>query len=393
MRRIILITVAVISAMACHSCIHKEVKLEDKSILTSVEIVIEDETQEWTINTSRRIKVVYKPTDAVITDIRFEYDSSLLTFEETREQYVYDVTAKSQGTASIMAVVNGVRSKMLSFLIIDNRPVKEQPRLELYKISDGYYREICTTEFYCNYGDELHLTACSMIEGSKYSFYSADENVLMVKWKDEANWIVAANTPGQTDILITMTEPDGTQWTYTYEVIVYGHIRLESKCNPLDRTAGFLVGEHPLGRLTGDFYITLALTGWTDQDPKTTHVVKIEPYSQIIPLETEADYCYIIDINDAVQDIYNKGYMLAPNGDKHWWVPKVMDMHFVISLDNPYIIIDKLIDDSDRMYPDFINFFTNATFEQTGVAKFIESPSTDNSLSSWISQDIYINLN
>ena len=72
MRRLFYVSVAVISAMVCHSCIQKEVKLEDKSILKSVELVIDDETQDWEINTTRRIKVVYKPTDAVITDIRFE---------------------------------------------------------------------------------------------------------------------------------------------------------------------------------------------------------------------------------------------------------------------------------------------------------------------------------
>ena len=77
MRRIILITVAVISAMACHSCIHKEVKLEDKSILTAVELAIDNEAKEWEINTLRRIAVRFKPDDAIITDFSFEYPDDM----------------------------------------------------------------------------------------------------------------------------------------------------------------------------------------------------------------------------------------------------------------------------------------------------------------------------
>ena len=111
MRRIFIIAVAVFSAMVCHSCIHKEVKLEDKSILTAVELAIDNEAKEWKINTLRRIAVKFKPGDAIITDFSFEYPDDMFEFIPTREQYVYDVKALKEGKRSIMAVVNGVRSK------------------------------------------------------------------------------------------------------------------------------------------------------------------------------------------------------------------------------------------------------------------------------------------
>ena len=73
-----------------------------------------------------------------------------------------------------------------------------------------------------------------------------------------------------------------------------------------------------------------------------------------------------------------------------------MDMHFLVTLSDPYIIIDNVIDDNDREYPDYINFWTYATFEQVGVAYFPESDDNDDTSDNsggWISHDIYINLN
>ena len=55
MRRIFIIAVAAFSAMVCHSCIRTEVVLEDKSILTAVELNIDNEAKEWEINTLRRV--------------------------------------------------------------------------------------------------------------------------------------------------------------------------------------------------------------------------------------------------------------------------------------------------------------------------------------------------
>lgn len=395
MRRLFFVAVAAISAMVCHSCIQNEVKLEDKSILESVELVIDDDSEEWEINTMRRIRVVYKPTDAIITDVTLDYPEDLIELIPTREQYVFDMRAINEGEVKIMMTINGARSETLKFQIVDNTPVRKAPKIALYmsKTSGDSSKTLCPTQFCCNYSDKLQLSVESEVSGLDFSFYSADETVISTSWAGEYDWIVSADMPGLTDVQIIATESDGTEWLYTYEIMVYGHISLSAKCDPVDKTAGFMVEDHPFGRLSGNFYITATLTGWPGKRTNNTYSVEITPYEQYIPFEEGSDFSYIIDIKAAADAIYDKGYELTSSGEKDWWSPRVLDMHFLITLDDPYIIIDEVFDDNDREDPDFINFLTQATFKQVGVAKFNDTSDSNESSGGWISQDIYINLN
>ena len=398
MRRIFIIAVAAFSAMVCHSCIHKEVKLEDKSILTAVELNIDSETKEWEINTLRRVAVKFKPGDAIITDFSFEYPDDMFEFTPTREQYAYDVKALKEGNGSIMAVVNGVRSKALEFSVVDNTPVRIAPEISLYMVTTGTdeTKTLCPVQFCCDYGERLHLKVESKTKGMSFSFYSADETVIKTIWDKDSEWLVSANMPGLTDIQIIATEADGTEWIYTYEIMVYGHITLSAKCNPVDDIAGFMVEDHPFGELSGDFYITSTLTGWPWGWTHMTHNVTIPPFEKELTFEEGSDYSDIIDIKSAFDEIYDLGYEMSASGEKAWWSPRRIDMHFLVTLSDPYIIIDDVIDDNDREYPDYINFWTYATFEQVGVAYFPESDDNDDTSDNsggWISHDIYINLN
>ena len=398
MRRIFIIAVAAFSAMVCHSCIRTEVVLEDKSILTAVELNIDNEAKEWEINTLRRVAVKFKPGDAIITDFSFEYPDDMFEFIPTREQYAYDVKALKEGNGSIMAVMNGVRSKALEFCVVDNTPVRVAPEISLYMVTTGTdeTKTLCPVQFCCDYGERLHLKVESKTKGMSFSFYSADETVIKTIWDKDSEWLVSANMPGLTDIQIIATEADGTEWIYTYEIMVYGHIMLSAKCNPVDDIAGFMVEDHPFGELSGDFYITSTLTGWPWGWTHMTHNVTIPPFEKELTFEEGSDYSDIIDVKSAFDEIYDLGYEMSASGEKAWWSPRRIDMHFLVTLSDPYIIIDDVIDDNDREYPDYINFWTYATFEQVGVAYFPESDDNDDTSDNsegWISHDIYINLN
>lgn len=398
MRRIFIIAVAAFSAMVCHSCIRTEVVLEDKSILTAVELNIDNDAKEWEINTLRRVAVKFKPGDAIITDFSFEYPDDMFEFIPTREQYAYDVKALKEGNGSIMAVVNGVRSKALEFSVVDNAPVRVAPEISLYMVTTGTdeTKTLCPVQFCCDYGERLHLKVESKTKGMSFSFYSADETVIKTIWDKDSEWLVSANMPGLTDIQIIATEADGTEWIYTYEIMVYGHITLSAKCNPVDDIAGFMVEDHPFGELSGDFYITSTLTGWPWGWTHMTHNVTIPPFEKELTFEEGSDYSDIIDVKSAFDEIYDLGYEMSASGEKAWWSPRRIDMHFLVTLSDPYIIIDDVIDDNDREYPDYFNFWTYATFEQVGVAYFPESADNDDTSDNsggWISHDIYINLN
>lgn len=398
MRRIFIIAVAAFSAMVCHSCIRTEVVLEDKSILSAVELNIDNEAKEWEINTLRRVAVKFKPGDAIITDFSFEYPDDMFEFIPTREQYAYDVKSLKEGNGSIMAVVNGVRSKALEFSVVDNTPVRVAPEISLYMVTTGTdeTKTLCPVQFCCDYGERLHLKVESKTKGMSFSFYSADETVIKTIWDKDSEWLVSANMPGLTDIQIIATEADGTEWIYTYEIMVYGHITLSAKCNPVDDIAGFMVEDHPFGELSGDFYITSTLTGWPWGWTHMTHNVTIPPFEKELTFEEGSDYSDIIDVKSAFDEIYDLGYEMSASGEKAWWSPRRIDMHFLVTLSDPYIIIDDVIDDNDREYPDYINFWTYATFEQVGVAYFPESDDNDDTSDNsggWISHDIYINLN
>lgn len=282
--------------------------------------------------------------------------------------------------------------------LVDNSPEKKAPEIALYRVTTGTDEErvLCPVQFCCDYGDRLHLSVESQVKGLSFAFYSADATVISSGWEGESDWIVTANMPGLTDVQIIATEEDGTEWIYTYEIMVYGHIVLSAKCNPVDDYAGFMVEDHPFGKLSGNFYITSTLTGWPGKRTGNIYSVEIEPYEQKITFEEGSDYSSIIDIEAACDDIYDKGYELNASGEKDWWSPRVMDMHFLVTLSDPYIIIDDIIDDNDREYPDYINFWTYATLEQVGVAYFPannDNDDTSENSGGWISHDIYINLN
>ena len=63
--------------------------------------------------------------------------------------------------------------------------------------------------------------------------------------------------------------------------------------------------------------------------------------------------------------------MYEPDGtEKIWYSITGIQMDFIIKLDNPYIIIDDIIDDDSRDYPIYYNFMTKASLLQGGVASF-----------------------
>ncbi len=236
-------------------------------------------------------------------------------------------------------------------------------------------------------GDEILLKVENASDTLTYSLYCADESTISLKWEEKSAWIITAKQPGISDIRIIVTTSDGTAWEYIYKCAVFGHITIESKCDPVEKTAGFIIGEIEYEGLRADMYVNMRLIGSPWGLEEFTHTVKLESIRQVLPLYSSEDYSHLFDLEDAFGEIYALDDAESPDGDNLFWGPDMLKMDIVVSLNNPYIIIDDIIDDRDREHPDYINFDTEVTFRQEGLVTIKEYGSDG-----WVNQNVDVCL-
>ena len=70
---------------------------------------------------------------------------------------------------------------------------------------------------------------------------------------------------------------------------------------------------------------------------------------------------------------YLYGLSTGPSYDPAPFTPHKAKLNYIITLSDPYIIIDHLIDDTNLEEPRWWNFWTEGALQQNGVAK-VEQP-------------------
>ena len=131
-----------------------------------------------------------------------------------------------------------------------------------------------------------------------------------------------------------------------------------------------MVEEHPYDVKSADIYLSAVVYGCLWNDVSKIVQRTLSPVYGSFALEAGADYTTVLDGSDEFSEI-NSMYEMD-GSQKNWYGVYKIRMDFIVRLDNPYIVIDDVIDDNDREMPDFINFMTVATFSQEGLASFAE---------------------
>ncbi len=273
----------------------------------------------------------------------------------------------------------------------DTDQLKPDLALAYFQGTDSENATDFTDALTCGKGDTYQVVVLDAIDTFTYSLYAADESVLSIKESSKGTWTILAIAPGLTDIQVTITQPDGKEWKYNYEVVVYGHISFESKCDPIERTAGFEIGDIEYEGLKANMAINTKVVGWPWSMTDQKYSVKLDKITQTLPLDSGEDLSYIIDLDAAFDEIYDLDYETNPNGEKAWWGPRQLQMDIVLSLNNSFIIVDDIIDDSDREMPDYINFETSVAFKQDGV--YLASVSEEDGVDKSGREDYNIDIN
>ena len=177
--------------------------------------------------------------------------------------------------------------------------------------------------------------------------------------------------PGRTWLNLTVTTGGGDIFEYRFLVYVFGHLTLETEYCPLNGMAGFSVKEHTYDGLSAQVYIAGELYGWPWNDANNVESITLPTYSGTLDISGTFDHSELMDCSE--QQDYLYGLSAGPSYNPAPFTPHKAKLNYIVTLTDPYIIIDNLLDDTNLEEPRWFNFWTEGALQQNGVAK-VEQP-------------------
>ena len=361
-------TLAVI--LCCIACDRREFEASDKSRLENISLEVSDTSGQWLIGTTRTFTIKCMPDYARVQEFKLECsDESIFKIIQGVSVNSFDVTAIKEGESIIYASADNKKVEK-SFSVYDNSIKKEDFEVKLFiqSFSGQSDKTEIPEKSTLDAGGRFYLSASSICETPAYDLASSNETVISTERYNNGSWVIYARTPGKCDLVLTVEDGLGNSFSYRYAVLVYGHINLTCTYDISEYTGGFIVEKHQYEIGNAEVLISGTVYGspWNNDD----NIVErnIVPVSGIYDMASGSRYPDIIDTNKESTEI-TEMYELDGT-EKIWYAIDGIQMDFIIKLDNPYIIIDDIIDDDSRDYPMYYNFMTRASLLQGGVASF-----------------------
>ena len=361
-------TLAVI--LCCIACDRREFEVSDKSRLENISLEVSDTSGQWLIGTTRTFTIKCMPDYARVQEFKLECsDESIFKIIQGVSVNSFDVTAIKEGESVIYASADSKKTEK-SFSVYDDSIKKEDFEVKLFiqPFSGPGNNNELHKESTLDVGDRFYMTASSICETPAYDLTSSDETVISVEWYNNGSWVIYARKPGKCDLVLTVEDGLGNSFSYRYAILVYGHIKLACTYDILEYTGGFSVENHQYEIGNAEILVSGTVYGspWNDDD----NIVEkdIVPMSGIYDMASGAVYPDIIDTSKESTEI--TGMYELEGSEKIWYTINGIQMEFIIKLDDPYIIIDGIIDDDSRDYPMYYNFMTKASLQQGGVVSF-----------------------
>lgn len=366
--KLLLVVVAVLSIAGCDK---RKFEVTDNSELKSISITGSDTTAMWQIGTSRIFEIMCDPPYARVRNYELKSsDSDVLSIIRNSER-TFEVTATGEGLATITAVADDQTAEK-EFSVYDDSIKKEDLGVELHisTITDQADKSVMDENTRLDAEVRYHLTASSICNNPKYSLKSWDEDVVSIEWDENGSWIIYAKNPGRCSITLNVSIDPDTTFDYRYDIIVYGHIKFTALFSVPDYIGGFKVDEYDYPISKADVYLSAIISGYPWDDKNDVIERTVSPVSGTYELYSGIEYPSIIETGDEADEI-NSMYKMDGN-EKIWYGVHAIQMDFIVKLDNPYIIIDDIIDDSDRDSPIYVNFEICSSLQQEGLASFEE---------------------
>lgn len=379
----------VAAALALNSCDPTELLVKDNSALERITLEVSNDNQKWEYGEERIFTIVPYPNTATCTDFSLKFSNpDIVTYKQGEIPNRFLVTAAGAGKLVITAIATGhgempgqqgdwviEKTETVEFTLQDNRVKPKRPvvLLQMALNTDLNKKQELAEDTPTTIADsqELVLTVSSDSERATYSMKSMDNEVFSVERTGAQSWMLKTKKPGRDFLKLTVKDAEENPFDYYYLIYSFGHVTMTAEYDPLMAEAGISITEHSYPKLTGQVYMAGVIRGWPWNDTNNIVTKEIPVYNGSVDFAYKEDQEPVVlaDTYAIQQEIYN---MTAGEGlDKAWFTPHEAILNYIISLSDPFIVIDDLIDDSYRDEPLWWNFWIEGALQQEGVEPVI----------------------
>lgn len=401
----------VAAALALNSCDPVELLVKDNSALERITLEVSNDNQKWEYGEERIFTIVPYPNTATCTDFSLRFSNpDIVTVKQGEIPNRFLVTAAGAGKLVITASATGhgempgqqgdwviEKTETVEFTLQDNRVKPKRPvvLLQMALNTDLNKKQELAEDTPTTIADsqELVLTVSSDSERATYSMKSLDNEVFSVERTGAQSWLLKTKKPGRDFLKLTVKDAEENPFDYYYLIYSFGHVSMTAEYDPMMAEAGISIAEHSYPKLTGQVYMAGVIRGWPWNDTNNIVSKEIPVYNGSVDFAYKEDQEPVVlaDTYAIQQEIYN---MTAGEGlDKAWFTPHEAILNYIISLSDPFILIDDLIDDSYREEPLWWNFWIEGALQQEGVEPVImlshEPISFDAGVEGWIEGNEY----
>ena len=390
MRQLFIAVAAATAALVLASCDPRELVVTDNSALKSITLQVNNDSPKWEFGEERIFTIKVTPATAICD--RFELTISnpeIVVIRDGELPNQFKVTADGEGKIIVTGIAVGHGemadqacqdgvvecSDYMEFTLEDHRVKPTRPVVEATVApgSDLNAKKVLAEDvsFVTASGLELVLNVSSDESRATYSLKVEDSNVISIDRTGSESWMLRTIKPGRTWLTMAVTDGLGNPFEYRYLVYVFGHLDMETQYCPLDGSAGFSVSEHNFTGLSAQVYIAGELFGWPWNDENNIESVALPTYTGTLDISETFEYLDLLDCSEQQDYLYSLS--TGPSYNPAPFTPHKAKLNYIVTLSDPYIIIDRLIDDTNLEEPRWWNFWTEGALQQNGVAK-VEDP-------------------
>ena len=385
MKQLFIAVAAATAALALASCDPRPLEVTDNSALKSITLTVNNDTPKWEFGEERIFTIKVTPVTAICE--RFELKASnadIITIRDGELPNQFKATAEGEGKIVLTALAVGHGeiagqagndvvecTDVMEFTLVDSRVKPQRPvvTLQMAVSTDmGNKKEMAEdTPSVLADKDDMVLTVTSDSERATYSMKSLDNEVFSVERTGAQSWMLKTKKPGRDFLKLTVTDALGNPFDYYYLLYSYGHVTMTAEYDPLMAEAGISISEHSYSKLAGQVYMAGTLTGWPWNDVNNKAVKDIPVYNGQVDFTYQEDQAPVVlaDTEAIQKEIQNM--TVGTGSNKAWFNIHEARLNYIITLSDPYIIIDELMDDNSREETLWWNFRIEGELQQEGV--------------------------
>lgn len=360
------------------ACDRRPLEVTDTSALQAVTVSADNVSEVWDIGTARTFVLGCEPSVAEVTEYNLESRDDRI-FEIVKADgadNVFEVLAVGEGSTTLVAWADD-KCDSLVFSVVDNRPEPIAPDLSVYVTRLDVSSDVAELDevYKAEDGGEYVVNVSTDAGNVTFDLNTSDDKVADIRWGENGGWVVSAEKPGQTELVLTVMDGNGNRFDYQYVFAVYGHICLNAEYDMLSGEGGFSLPDNSrYPDLAAEVYLSAQIYGWPWNNTDEVVTLNAVPYKGTVALDPMSDNRYLLNAKGVQNEIQTMKYW---NGSE-WSNYNIhgVRLTFVIRLSDPFVIIDDITDDHDRSEPLYYDFLIEASLKQEGLESF-ESEEND----------------